>query len=330
MPTKNLTLLWKILITLFIVGAIVLMGGRNHFIFGTILIMLRWIFLASGLAFFYLTLKRVASKHFKIWLIIIIVIIPSEYAWNKFNEQTLKNDQTSIEVSLMTYNVFFKNSNTDSSVNKIKNCDSDILVIQELTPDWKVKLETSIGQKYPYRRISALRGTHGIGVYSKFPIIDSQLLGNNERPYAQVVELNINGKNVQLINVHLASPAIAVEHPENFIGLFSSNYELRSKQLENINMVANRSESDFNAQILIGDLNTTRYEPIYRDIKSNWVNLYDLSGTGWGFNFPNSNRIDPILTLDYVFVRGVVKGIEIKVIEGGSSDHLALAAKIII
>jgi endonuclease/exonuclease/phosphatase (EEP) superfamily protein YafD len=328
MPHKNLNLFWKIVITLFIGGIGVIMCGRNHFILGTALIIFRWAFLLFGLAILYLMLKRTTPKQFKVWTAIALLIIPLEYTWNKINEENLKSGLLSTEVSLMTYNVFFKNSSPNSSLNKIKNYDPDILFIQELTPEWKVNLENSIGRKYPYRRTSALQGTHGIGVYSKFPIIDSELLNNNNLPFAQIVELSINNKKVQLINVHLASPAIAVEDPENFMELFSSNYKLRSQQLENINTVAIERENEFNAQILIGDLNTTPYEPIYRDIKKHWVNLYDLAGNGCGFNFPNSNKVDPILILDYIFGRGVVKGIEMKVMKGGSSDHLALVGRI--
>lgn len=290
--------------------------------------MFRWVLLVFGLSMCHLTFKRITPKLLKIWLVIVLVIIPLEYVWNKVSEKRLKNGVLSTEISLMTYNIFFKNSSPNSSLNKIKNYDPDILVIQELTPDWELKIENSIGLKYPYRRISASRGTHGIGVYSKFPIEDSKLIDNNKLPFVQILELNINNKKVQLINVHLASPAIAVEHPENFIDLFSSNYKLRSQQLEKINMIANEREDEFNAQILIGDLNTTRYEPIYRDIKNHWINLYDLAGTGLGLTFPNSNKVGPILALDYVFARGVVKVIEMKVIEGGGSDHLALAGKI--
>jgi endonuclease/exonuclease/phosphatase (EEP) superfamily protein YafD len=326
--SKNLHPFWKFLIGLFIAGAGATLIGRNHFVLGTGLILLRWGFFVCGVFFLYLTYKRVAHKSFRICLIVVLTLISLEFIWNKLEEEQLNAAAVSTEVSLMTYNIFFRNARPDASINKIKSYNPDILVVQELTPGWKISLDGSIGSRYPYRETTALRGTHGIGVYSKYPILNVELLKEGNLPYAQLLKLKINNKLVQLINVHLASPAIAVEHPENFISLFSANYDSRKKQLETIHSHTDNIESEFHAQLLIGDLNTTSYEPIYRDIKKHWVNLYDLAGEGWGLNFPNSGKIGPVITLDYLFGKGIIQAVKLEVIKGGSSDHLPLAGKI--
>lgn len=329
MHPKPLNVYLKILITFFIAGVVVIVCGRNHFILGTALMIFRWVLFVFGLTLLYVISRRITPKQFKITLVVILLIIPFEYGWNKIHENRLKDDAGVTEVSLMTYNIFFKNKSPLESIRKIEKYDPDILVIQELTKELQAKIENSIGSRYAYKRTLALKGTHGIAVYSKYAILKYELLNDgNNRPFAQVVELEIANKKVQLINVHLASPAVAVENPDNFIDLFSSNYQLRSQQMERINAMASEKEKQFSAQLLMGDLNTTSYEPLYRDIKKYWVNLYDKAGSGWGFTFPNSGKVDPILTLDYIFGRGSVKGIEVKVMDGGGSDHLPLAGKI--
>jgi endonuclease/exonuclease/phosphatase family metal-dependent hydrolase len=81
-------------------------------------------------------------------------------------------------------------------------------------------------------------------------------------------------------------------------------------------------------QLLVGDLNTTRHEPLFREIKTEWVDLYDQAGNGWGLNFPHSEKLNPVFTLDYIFGRGLLEALELRVVEDGGSDHLAIAGKI--
>jgi endonuclease/exonuclease/phosphatase (EEP) superfamily protein YafD len=329
MRARPLSLLIKIIMAIFIGGVALIVCGRNHFILGSILILFRWVLFGFGLALLYHTARRITPRQFNVALVLILLAILFEYGWNKLYEKKLKDDIGTTNVSLMTYNIFFKNQSLHSSIENIENCDPDILVIQELTEDLRMKIENSIGSSYAYKRTLALRGTHGIAVYSRYPILKYELLkDSHNRPFAQIAELKIENKKIQLINVHLASPAVAVENPHNFIDLFSLNYQLRSQQMERINIVADEKENQFSAQILMGDFNTTSYEPLYRNMRRHWVNLYEEAGSGWGATFPNSSKIDPIITLDYIFGRGAVKGMEVKVIEGGGSDHLALLGKI--
>lgn len=300
---------------------------RNHFILGTVLIVCRWVFVVFGILFLYISTKRVIPKYLQLPIPVAVVLILVEYSRNVFNEQELRGSETNTQISLMTYNLFFNNRTPNSSIQKIKEFDPDILAVQELTPSLEIKLNTSIGSTYPYKRTLALRGTHGIGVYSKHKILANQFLRNSSNlPFAQVIEMDIHNKKVQLVNVHLASPANAVENPESFFPLLSSNYDLREHQIREVNLVTQKRK--FDAQILTGDLNTTKYEPLFRKLKSNWVDLFDISRIGSRLNFPNSSNTNPILTLDYILLRGNLDGIEAKVIQGGSSDHLAIIGKV--
>jgi len=270
-------------------------------------------------------------KSIKVFLILILLSISIEFAWNKINEELLIDPLSDKKISLMSYNLFFKNKDRDASIKVIKDCNPDILIVQELTLDWANNLNKSIGSQYPYKKIVALKGTHGIGVYSKFKIVADELLFNDsELPFAQITEITIGGKNVQIINAHTASPAAAVEHLENFISLFHSNYILREKQFEAINTATKAKGILFDVQILAGDLNTTQYEPLYRDLKSTWVDLFNEVGEGSSASFPHSGKSNPLLTLDYIFVRGKTRPINMRVIKGGSSDHLAIKGEIYI
>ena len=89
-----------------------------------------------------------------------------------------------------------------------------------------------------------------------------------------------------------------------------------------------KTKSDFDCQFLVGDLNTIEFEPIFRELTYDWVDLFDKSGSGFGLNFPNSGKTEPLIRLDYIMATGEVLEISSKVIEGGASDHLAVLAKV--
>ena len=325
MPKKKLNLFLKILITAFLTVVLLTVLGRNHFFLGTVLVIGRWLLLILGVVFIYFTKKRVTPKWLRVSVIVSVLMISIEFGWVKIHEHRLKSTEAEIELSLMTYNLFFKNKSPNSIIARIKDSNPDILVVQELTPKWKIDLDNSIGASYLYKKLIPLHGTHGIGIYSKHPISNHQILNNdNNLPFAQIIELKIGNKDIQLINAHLASPAKAVENPESFFEFYRINYKIIEQQIIVLNKLAIESKDQFDAQVLIGDLNTTPYEPLFREMKNEWTNLNASVGSRFNFNFPNSSRIIPFLTLDYIMLRGNVKCLETKIVEGGSSDHLAL------
>ncbi|MFT6716476.1 MAG: endonuclease/exonuclease/phosphatase (EEP) superfamily protein YafD [Saprospiraceae bacterium] len=277
----------------------------------------------------YLTARRESPTWFKNAIRVAFIMLLIEWGWVGINKASLDHNSIDTELSLMTYNVYFKNRTPMSVVKVIKQSNPDILVIQELTPQWNSILAKSIGQTYKHQKIIPMRGTHGIGIYSRFPIVAEAILNNkSNRAFAQVLEIKIKNKLIQLVNVHLASPGVAVENPDRFLELYKSNYKTRHRQINTISNIVKNSEDKFDAQILIGDLNTTEYEPLLRDVQGAWSNLNELVGEKFNFSFPNSSKIDPILTLDYILLKGKIKGQKITVIKGGSSDHFPILGKV--
>ena len=327
MQQKSISNALKCLIIVFITLVAWLLLFRNHFIFGTTLIIGRWGFLLVGLLLFFLTTKRITSKQLQYFLLGSLLLICIEFVFTKLNEARPKVISNNTELTFMTYNLFFKNKNPDVILNHIMLTNPDVLVVQELTPAWAGTLSKSLGQNYPYKKIYTDKGTHGIGVYSKYKFSnDTMLLNESKRPFAQIVTLRVKDKKIQIINTHLASPAAAVEHPENFLSLFNSNYTLREIQLNQIDLATKMNTDD--TYILIGDLNTTPYEPIYRNLRTTWVDIFNEVGEGSNKTFPNTCKSAPFLTLDYFLIKGNVTPVSAKVLSSGSSDHLALVGKV--
>ena len=139
----------------------------------------------------------------------------------------------------------------------------------------------------------------------------------------QYSTVKISGKKVLLANIHLSSPAIAVENPDDFYALYAQNYRHRQEEYQQLNQWLQSQSTAY--KLLLGDFNTPEVEPLFRDIRSQWADLYEAVGPGLGFNFPNSRHFSfPVITLDYILYQGKMKAIDAKVIKKGKSDHFAI------
>lgn len=284
------------------------------------------LFVFFSIAYFILVKKKGNSIHkFYVWSIALLFLF--EIGLRFYSKSNAKKPILSTRIKVMTYNVFFKNKSPNNTIRLILKENPDILFIQELTPKWAAILNKKLGNTYPYKLLKPLDGTHGIGIYSKHQLSNHQLLNNSyNKPYAQIADLRIGQNKVQLLNSHLASPAVAIENRDEFFSLYCQNYKTRKNQLQTLTAIAKKNTKKFQAQLIVGDLNTMKYEPIFKSLKFSWVDSHSVSGKGLGFNFPHSSRIAPILTLDYILGKGQIKFIETNVIEGGGSDHLAIVS----
>lgn len=315
-------------ILLIIISALLLFG-QFYYWFGLGLHFLRWWLIGFGLLFAYWGWKSQRLRSSKA-LIVIVLLLVGEWTFHRVFYQSLdqvKNSPT--ELSLMSYNVFFKNTYPAQALSLIRQQQADVLLVQELTPAWHQRLVNTFGKQYPYRAVKPLVGTHGLGIYSKYPLKAIRYLNTSaNRPISQTVTLIRNNKSIQLTNIHLASPSRAVEQPERFFEHMETNAALRVKQWSKLMNFLRVHKA--NPQLIIGDANTLPYEPVYQNLRKSFVDLHSTSGTFFGWTFPNTARIPfPFLRLDYAFARGELEATKMEVIEGGSSDHLPIYIEVI-
>ena len=299
--------------------------GRNHFLLGSAMGLGKWIILPIGLFLLFIRRKSL-QRRINIFLVWVIGLVGMEANMANFATINLNfSFSQKKEVSIITYNLFFKNTYPDQIISEILKEDVDILAIQEVTPTWSNRLNQRIASRYPYRKTFANKGTHGLAIFSKYPIKSNEYLRNSYKlPFAQYVEIEIEGKKMVLANGHLASPAIAVENPDRFYELYEKNYAERKSQIRELISLLEEKFPD-SPKIIAGDLNTMRMEPIYRDLAYEYFDLFQQKGIGLGFNFPNTATFEyPIITLDYILFRGDIKPVSAKVLPGSSSDHLAI------
>jgi endonuclease/exonuclease/phosphatase (EEP) superfamily protein YafD len=316
----------------FLIGVIFSLLGiffSAHPILGMILNLIRWPMLIVAIIWIWRKgLKPHTAKGKLIWGIAILLLL--QWSWKKvnFNYSTKASNSSHTTCNLLSYNLFFKNRQPQSALQVIRSKEVDFMAFQEVTSGWQAKLTLAFSKKLPYHRSFPHRSAHGLAVFSKYPIQRAEYLKNaNGLPFAQIVEVKIKNKKVLLANVHLSSPAIAVEQPERFFPLFIQNADIRSDQLEQLLSYMNEQTAD--SKILLGDFNSMKFEPNYAAIRSDYVDLFAKKGEGRSWNFPHTASVPfPILTLDYIFVSGDCKALACEVLQGGSSDHLAIWGKI--
>ncbi|UTW61587.1 endonuclease/exonuclease/phosphatase family protein [bacterium SCSIO 12741] len=329
-PTKKLGWFFRMCLFIWVFATILVLVGRDTLILGTALILGRPLWIIGGVFWSWFIDRRLVSRPLKrvVWLLLALLLL--EYSWVGINRESLGEPATpKTEISIITYNLFFKNKAPQQSLSILEQAQADVLFLQEITPQWYAILEKKLSKSHPYRVVLPYRGTHGLAVYSRFPLKQIKVMNNDSKlPFAQWVSLEVAGRKLLAVHAHLASPAVAVENPDRFFPLIHKNHQLRIEQLNQIQEQAILWEPDYSSIFLIGDLNTTPHEPIYRQLTDDWVDGFEEAGSGNPDNFPNSSHLPAITRLDYVMAKGELQFQKVQVFKGGSSDHLALKARV--
>ncbi|MDR0232335.1 MAG: endonuclease/exonuclease/phosphatase family protein [Dysgonamonadaceae bacterium] len=261
-------------------------------------------------------------------------------------------------IKVLTYNVMrfnqYKNHTNGKPSNLISyilDLDADIVCLQEYGSNGDVPgliteedVDRIFKKKYPYRKVFPINVTKkavgGNAIYSKFPIKSSKKIPYTS-PYngSFLVELNINGKDVTLINNHLESNKLAgkdlVEYAELMKGIkgldskkieetkeflqrkLSISYKIRSKQAELVSEYIKNSKTPY--IIVCGDFNDTPISYARRTIKNGSLkDAFVETGSGMGITY-NRNRF--WVRIDYILHSKNIKAYNCTVGKLKDSDH---------
>lgn len=210
------------------------------------------------------------------------------------------------DVKLMSYNVrmfnlynWIDDEETNKNLTKfIKDKDPDILCIQEYHPS------SDIATKYPfnYIKIGENKNHFGHAILSKYKILKAGSLNfpksTNNAIYADIIK---NNDTVRVYNLHLQSFKIDPKEEsfktENSEKLSIQIQDAFKKQVEQVNLILEHQERIGHKSIICGDFNNTAFSWIYRKLKSNKNDAFEIAGKGFGktVDFTLPFRIDFIL-----------------------------------
>jgi endonuclease/exonuclease/phosphatase family metal-dependent hydrolase len=189
----------------------------------------------------------------------------------------------------------------------------DVVAVQELTPDQA----DSLARVLPYGKLEPLRNHQGMGIALRRPGAVSRVpLPHRSALAAQVEVEGCPGGSVEVLNVHIAAP----HRPPPWWAL-----PVRRGQLRALEAYLDGTPRPHRA--LVGDLNSTRFWPLYRRLLQRFrdaaVEAAARNGgrtaRTWG-PWPGAPRL---LRIDHALVAGLeVRGVRVEPIAG--SDHSAI------
>lgn len=211
---------------------------------------------------------------------------------------------------VLSMNVLASNGSYERIRDAIEVRRPDVLVVMELTPEGARELE-SIHADFPHRVLEASPGNFGIGLFSRLPLESREVLelGPAGVPSLEV-QLELGRRLVRLLATHPLPPTSA------------ANAGARNEQLR---AAGERCRSRETPVVLIGDLNTTPWSPVFRALTGEGIHaLRDtLAGRGWQPTWPAPLRFAGI-PIDHCLVSKEWRVAERSTGPAVGGDHLPL------
>lgn len=156
---------------------------------------------------------------------------------------------------VMAANVHYRNFGYSALVEEIRRQDPDVLGLMEVDQAWLEQLSV-LEAEYRWKVLEPEDGPYGLALYSRLPF---RLL--TERPYTEdglqtaiALELEVDESPVTLVLTHVRAPTSP------------GKAELRNAQFAGLARLLAADPNE--AQVLLGDLNTTPWSPYYRQLVS--------------------------------------------------------------
>ena len=230
---------------------------------------------------------------------------------------------------VVTFNLQVTNRRVDEVIAAIADQNADVVVLQELSPQVAAAAEKQLSDIYPYQVLSVYEWPSEMGLLSRYPLREApaQLGGQRQR-----VTLDIDGREVTLLNIHLPSPDYDVS-PLPFARRVSvpAGYDDFWREQE-ARLLLREIDTIDGPLIAAGDFNTGDREPLYQAFAARLRDVYRETAWGFGFTFPSKGAYFgvplplPVVRIDYVWTRGVTPvAAQVKCGVGGS-DHCMLIA----
>lgn len=223
-----------------------------------------------------------------------------------------------LQLKVMSYNVWRKNSNLPGIAEVIRNQKPDLILLQEIQQNRLTALIAALDDLYlnePYvifeeRKLQAM--------ISRFPL--QRMDAGNGKGRAQKAIVSTPRGPITVLNVHP----------------YRGMWQRRHKQM--IALIADDIVGDSNPLILAGDFNTTDQSQTYRLFGPLLSDSHWQAGWGFGFTYPTSVvkllkkiPLPPLVRIDHIFhSKHFVTQKASTLSDSGGSDHFPVIAELIL
>jgi endonuclease/exonuclease/phosphatase family metal-dependent hydrolase len=277
----------------------------------------------------YWALKR--RRH--LWLSLFVLVFGyftlGTFLKFKFSEEKVLEE----DLSVMSYNVrvFNKfeeldNPNVFEDVKAfVSEENPDIICFQE--PGYLRRKEYT---DYPYKYLEYIHmeGKVLLGIFSKYPIVNSGLVNFPQSPNnASYADILYKNDTLRIYNVHLQSLGITPgkgvirrEPSDKLFKMLTKSFTLQQQQAK---IIEEHMKTTNYKKILCGDFNNTQFSNTYKTIKGDKQDTFIEQGTGYGrtlyfHKFP--------VRIDFILADPAFKVKSHKNYDGVYSDHFPIMA----
>ena len=225
-----------------------------------------------------------------------------------------KSSVPSVPVRVLTANLGLGEADPTAVVALARGA-ADVLVLQELTPRLIAALSASgLDGVMPYRTVDPARNAQGIGIWSRYPIVDSQAVTGYQLAM-RIARIRVPSVAIAptVLGVHLAAPWVQpLQYFRDDLARFPTTLQAAGRN------------AGSGAVIVAGDLNSTYdMRPFRRLLDEGYRDAAEQAGAGLTRSFPATAWFG----IDHVLVRNAMAtAAETVPIPG--SDHRGLSTVI--
>ena len=233
-----------------------------------------------------------------------------------------KHAAASADLRVAAFNTYVRAPGTQHVLDLVARQHPDVLLLEEVFPSRWDALSSELADTYPDAKIVFSKGVGGVAVFSRFPIVAVHEVGDAtaKSRNTAVFVLDVNGRRVQVVPVHLISPCPSCG--PSVLERLDFEGEVRGAEIGN---VLDALDPDLPA-VIGGDFNSNERSVAYRRlVDAGFRDAQREAGSGMGFTWPNDRGPGPVLRIDWLLTRGLTP-VRALVGDGGASDHRPVVA----
>ncbi len=220
---------------------------------------------------------------------------------------------------LMTYNVNFGNPDHKATLDAIATEGADIVLLQEVTAEWRRVLEARFAKDYPHRSFHVQgRAAGGLAVLSKHPITSEDLWSPPRGGWFPASRVMIDGPfgALQLLNVHLRPNLDA----GSWVRGWHTTPPIRRREI-----AAYWQKIKYDVPTIVaGDFNDPPDGKAIEYLAKHGMTRVTTAGpTTWHYETVMDGVRKSLLSLDidHVMIDGNLSARDARVLDAGASDH---------
>ena len=285
-----------------------------------------WLF--APLLVFGPLIYRKRSKPGLVLLIIPVALFLWFYGW-QFMPKGAQTADLKEPLSVLTINLLHTNTDTEALLKVLDSRQVDVLTLQEVTGFHDQQLSAALAGQLPYHWYYE---SGGLAIFSAHPILAQEIYPTQLWSIQSVI-LQVRGKQIHVINAHLAKPGLLLFLETGDVGAIRNLAAARLDQIEKIKLAI----TDKNLPTIVNcDCNMTNLTSAYTQMASDMQDAFLVGGWGLGHTFLLPRGFDlhlgvnlPMQRIDYIFHSPEITVAEVEVLTGDSgSDHRPVWAQL--